>query len=257
MPARFDLKLHGTTLALVGILLILAISADAALVRVGRIVVRADGGFAPNTLPRHRHVPIHFNGWANVSSTDKAPPPALRSVILNFDRAGRLSTRGLPVCRPAQIDGVGPRLARRRCGKALVGTGTISALVTLPGAGVTVRSPLSIFNGPRVGGAPTAVAHAHATVPRRETYVVVIPIERRHGTFGYRATVNLPEIQGGLGILSHIKAKIGRTYRARNSQRSYIAARCADGVFETRGRFTFADGTVIEGSVYKACNVAR
>jgi hypothetical protein len=232
-------------------------SADAALVRVGRIVVRADGGFAPTTLPRNTYVPIRFHGWADISSTDSAPPPELRSVVLDFDRAGKLQTRGLPVCRPAQIETAPPKVARRRCADALVGKGTVAALVTLPGAPVTVRSPLSIFNGPRVGGKPTVLGHAQSTIPKRETYVVVIPIERRKGTFGYRATLELPVIQGGLGILSHIKARIGRTYRARNSQRSYIAARCADGVFETRGRFTFADGTVIEGSVYKACSVAR
>lgn len=257
MLARSDLKLQATVLALVGVLLLLAVTADAALVRVGRVVVRADGGYSPTTLPRNRHVPIRFQGWAQISSTDSAPPPALRSVVLDFDRAGRLMTRGLPVCRPAQIEGTVPATARRRCGKALVGQGSVAALVTLPGAPVTVRSPLSIFNGPRMGGKPTVLGHAQSTVPSRETYVVVVPIERRKGAFGYRATINFPEIAGGLGILSRIDAKIGKSYRSKDSRRSYVSARCADGVFETRGRFTFDDATVIEGSVYKACNVRR
>jgi hypothetical protein len=253
MLARLDLKLHGTVLALVALLLLLAVTADAALVRVGRVVVRADGGYAPTTLPRNDYVPIRFHGWADISSTDSAPPPALRSVVLDFDRAGRLMTRGLPVCRPSQIEGTTPPVARRRCKNALVGKGTVAALVTLPGAPVTVRSPLSIFNGPRVNGKPTVLGHAQATLPKRETYVVVVPIERRKGTFGYRATIEIPEIQGGLGILSHLEAQIGKSYRSKDSRRSYVSARCADGVFETRGRFTFADATVIEGSVYKAC----
>ncbi len=256
MPARRDLRLQGTVLALVGLLLLLAMTADAALVRVGRVVVRADGGYAPTKLPRNDYVPIRFHGWADISSTDSAPPPPLRSVILDFDRAGRLMTRGLPVCQPAQIEGTKPPTARRRCDDALVGTGTVSALVTLPGAPVTVRSPLSIFNGPRVGGRPTVIGHAQSTVPTRETYIVVVPIERRRGTFGYRATIELPEFAGGLGVLSHIEAQIGKSYRSKESRRSYVSARCADGVFETRGRFTFADATVIEGSVYKACTVS-
>ena len=173
MPTRVDLRLQGTILALVGILLLLAMSADAALVRVGRIVVRADGGFAPTTLPRNTYVPIRFHGWADISSTDSAPPPELRSVVLDFDRAGKLQTRGLPVCRPDRIETAPPNVARRRCATALVGKGTVAALVTLPGAPVTVRSPLSIFNGPRVGGRPTVLGHAQSTIPKRETYVVV------------------------------------------------------------------------------------
>ena len=255
MPARADLKLQGTVLALVGLLLLLAVTADAALVRVGRVVVRADGGYSPTTLPRNKHVPIRFHGWADISSTDSAPPPALRSVVIDFDRAGRLMTSGLPVCRPAQIEGTTPNGARRKCADALVGTGSVAALVTLPGAPVNVRSPLSIFNGPRIGGKPTVIGHAQSTIPKPETYVVVVPIERRKGAFGYRATVELPEIQGGMGILSHIEAQIGKSYKSKDSRRSYVSARCADGVFETRGRFTFDDATVIEGSVYKACNV--
>ena len=65
-------------LALIALLLALAMSADAALDQVGRVVVRADGGYSPSALPRKAYAPIHFHGWADVSSTDSAPPPPLR-----------------------------------------------------------------------------------------------------------------------------------------------------------------------------------
>ena len=255
MTYRLDWKVRATVLALAAISLLVAVGADAALVRVGRIVVRADGGFSPTTLPRNTHAPIRFQGYADISSTDSAPPPALRSVILDFDRAGRLSSRGLAVCPPRRLEGTKPNAARRKCGKALVGTGTVAALVTLPGARATVRSPLSIFNGPRIDGNATVVGHAQSTLPVRRTYVVVVPIERlRKGAFGYRVSVEIPVIADGLGVLSHIDAKIGRTYTAKGSKRSYVSARCPDGIFETRGRFTFEDATIIEGVVFKPCN---
>ena len=65
----------------------------------------------------------------------------------------------------------------------------------------------------------------------------------------------LPPIAGGLGSLTHLDASIGKRYRSAGKERSYVSARCSDGILSTRGRFTFADGTVIDGSVEKACTV--
>ena len=35
--------------------------------------------------------------------------------------------------------------------------------------------------------------------------------------------------------------------------RSYVSARCRTHVFHTHGNFVFADGTVIDGEVQRAC----
>ncbi len=251
------MKLRLSTYVLVAILLLLvAAMADAAMVRVGRIVLRADGGFTPQALPRHAYAPISFRGYANVESTDSEPVPALRHFRLEFDRDGRLSTKGLPVCQPSQLAGTTPEAARRLCGKATVGSGTVAASLSDPGLrGVMLRSPLSLFNGPRIGGNATVIAHARSLVPRPQTYVVVITIERRHGAFSYRASGDIPEFAEGTGSLIHLEAEVGRRYRAGGVRRSYVSARCSDSIFETRGRFEFADpeATVIEGSVFKGC----
>lgn len=228
--------------------------AEGAMVRVGRIVIRADGGFTPRKLPRRAYAPINFRGHADISSTDAGPVPALQQARLEFDRDGRLSTRGLPTCAPSRLANTNTDEARRRCGEAIVGTGHIDAVITIPGRSpVPVSSPLSIFNGPPSGGHPTAVAHAHIDSPFPETYVVVIPIEPLQGSYSYRATLDVPEISGGYGAITHIDAKIGRRYQARGSTHSYTSARCRDGIFETRGAFLFEDGTLIEGSVAKPC----
>jgi hypothetical protein len=253
------LKLRTTSYALVAVLLLGAATvADAALVRVGRVVVRADGGFTPQALPRKKYAPISFQGNADIASTDGGPPPKLLRARLDFDRDGRLSTRGLPVCAPNRIDNAAPKAARRICAKALVGTGEVAAAMDLPGlSGFRVRSPLSVFNGPRVGGHPSVVGHAWTTVPEREVFVTVIPIEKHSGPYSYTATAEIPEIADGAGTLTHLDARIGRRYRAGGSRRSYVSARCSDGVMETRGRLDFDDGTVIEGSLFKPCSVVR
>lgn len=233
---------------------LLAGSAGAATVRIGTLVLHADGGFQPQVLPKRAYAPIRFRGHGDIETTDGSVPPALQHVKLEFDRDGRLTTAGLPVCQPAGLEAATPAQARHRCGDAIVGSGHVAAEVTLPVLGrITIRSPLTLFNGPRLKGNPTVIGHAQAPSPVSETYVVVVPIERRRGTFGYRTAFDVPPIAGGLGSLTHVDAKIGRSYRFHGSRRSYVSARCSDYILQTQGYFGFADGTVVYGSVFKVC----
>lgn len=246
-------------LSVVGTLLVacaaLAVNvAGAATVRVGSLVLHADGGFQPHTLPKRTFAPIHFQGYGTIKTTDGSVPPPLEHVKLEFDHDGLLTTAGLSVCQPSSLEGASTAQARHRCGAAVVGTGRIGAAITLAGlARIDMRAPLTVFNGPRRDGDPTAILHAQAPFPVSETYVIVVPIERRHGTYGYRAEFDVPPIAGGFGSLTHISATIGREYRAGGIERSYVSARCSDYILQTQGYFSFADGNVIYGSAFKTC----
>jgi hypothetical protein len=239
-----------------GLLALLAVTAVAgtatgALVEVDNVVLRADGGFQPQTLPRHRYAPIEFHGRIDISGRGERTVPVLNQALIDFDRDGRLSVAGLPVCQPELIDDPSVQAVRGTCGAAIVGTGSIEALISSPtGESVRARSPLTIFNGPRLGGLPTAVLHARLGA---EAYVVVVPIEQRRGGFRYRARIDVPPIAGGTGVITHVDVEIGRRYRAGGRERSYTSARCSDNILETHGRFTFEDGTIIDGLVEKFC----
>ncbi len=230
-------------------------AANAALVKVGNLVLTADGGFTPRILPRSTYAPINFEGNANLKAVDGSVPPPLQQLVLDFDRDGRLDTTGIPVCQPSQLEEVLPQEARRRCPGAIVGTGHAEALINLGGQPLLASSPITLFNGPRLGGKPTVILHARTTVPAVQNFIITIPIEKRGGEFRYRATIDLPPIAGGAGSLVHLDASVGKRYRLGGKERSYVAARCGDGVLRTRGRFTFSDGTIIEGSVEKGCTV--
>lgn len=236
-----------------GLLLAAGAAGEGALVKVNGLVLRADGGFQPRSLPRREFVPIDFQGRFDVTATSGGKPPALESVAIDFDRDGRLSAGGLPICAPEQVTDATPAQARRICAGAMVGTGHIEAQIELGGAPIVAKSPLTIFNGPSRDGDPTALLHAQTTVPAIQTFAIVIPIERRRGEFRYRATLTLPPIAGGLGAVTHVDAKIGRRFSAGGQRRSYVSAHCSDGVLRTHGRFAFAGGTIIDGSVEKAC----
>jgi hypothetical protein len=232
--------------------------ANAALVKVGNLVLTADGGFTPLKLPKQAFAPIDFTGHADLKSTDGAVPPPLQQVVLDFDRDGKLSTGGIPICQPSLLEEATPAEARGRCSNAIVGTGHINALITREdGPPIPASSPLTLFNGPREAGHPTVILHARTTVPATQNFVITIPIEKRAGLYRYRATVDIPPIAAGRGSLVHLDIKVGKRYRYRGSERSYTTARCGDGILSTRGRFTFAGETIVEGSVEKPCSVRK
>jgi hypothetical protein len=229
--------------------------ATGAVVKVEDVVLHADGGFQPQTLPKRQFAPIDFDGELDISSRSGGKPPRLEQALIDFDRDGRLSVAGLPTCAPESIEAASTAEARRICRGAIVGTGHIETYVAfLEQPPVESRSPLTIFNGPRTAdGQPTAVIHTQIATPATQTYAISVPIEQRRGGFRYRARLDVPEIAGGFGAITHLDVEIGRHYRAGGQARSYVSARCSDHILQTHGRFTFADGTVVDGLVEKYC----
>jgi hypothetical protein len=253
MPRGRLTRVAALCCAVVGLATASAFGAGA-LVKVNDIVLRADGDFRPHALPRHSFAPISFHGYFDVAAKGGGQPVALREATIDFDRDGRLSAGGLATCAPETVAAAGPAEARRACANAIVGEGRVEALVTLGGIAVSTSSPLTIFNGPPQEGHPTAILHARLSVPTVQTLVFVVPIERRRGEFRYRAHLVLPPIAGGLGAITRVQVAIGRRFGPQ--RRSYVSARCSDGVLRTHGRFSFADGTIVDGSVEKPC-IAR
>jgi len=219
----------------------------AAMVETREIRLRLNADFQPLNLPKNSFAPVQFEGYLDIARPGGGAPPALTQVVMDFDRDGRLDVAGLPTCAPEQVAEVSTEEARSICKSAIVGTGKLEALISLPGGPVPTGSALTLFNGPRQEGHPTVVVHARITVPATQTYAFVVPIEKRPGEFRYRATVNLPELAGGLGAITHLSVKIGRRYTAGGVKRSYVAARCSDHILRSHGIFTFANGLVIEG----------
>lgn len=233
-------------------------AADAATVEVGPLVLHADGGFEPRQLPRRAYAPIDFQGYFDISAKGGGVPAEIEQAIVDFDRDGRLNVRGLPTCPVERIENATPEEARSVCRNAIVGTGHVAAEIALPGrAPIPASSPLTLFNGEPQNGSPTVILHARTTVPGIQTFAIVVPIERRSGPYAYRATIDVPTIAGGFGVLTHVDATISRRYSFGGRKRSYTSARCSDGILQTRGRFSFSGGTIIEGSVMKPCSVRK
>ena len=116
MPRK---TLIATTLALA--LLVAASGAQALRLQVGELVIYAEGGFAPTSLPKHENAPITIHGGGKISTISGALPPVLETLTIDFDRHGSVETTGLEVCTAAKLEATTVAQARRNCPDAIVG----------------------------------------------------------------------------------------------------------------------------------------
>lgn len=223
--------------------------------RVGDIIVEADGGFAPKALPRTHNAPITIHGGGKISTVSGELPPVLKTIELEFDRHGAVDTTGLAVCTARKLANTTTAQARQSCPDAIVGRGKGTGVIKFPEQPpIPASSPLTIFNGPPKQGNPTVLAHAYLTKPGPSTFIVPIVIEKiRNGVYGYRTKATIPPIANGAGIPISGSVKIGREWTFRGQKHSYLSARCETGRLQARGAFSFSDGTRLQGAFLRAC----
>lgn len=223
--------------------------------QAGNLVVDGEGGFTPTTLPKNVNAPITLYGKGKISTIDGSLPPVLKTIEFEFDKHGAVDTTGLPKCTAAKLQSSTVAVARKLCPGAIVGTGFGHAVVKFPEqAPIPADSPITIFNGPRIGGDPSVLAHAYVTVPVPTTFIVPVRIETiRNGRYGYRVRAEIPKIAGGSGIPISGSLKVGRKWTFKGKKHSYINARCADGRLQAIGKFDFKDGTRLQGTFVRPC----
>jgi hypothetical protein len=223
----------------------------------GNIVVDGEGGFTPTALPRNVDAPITLFGRGKISTVDGDFPPVLETIEFEFDKHGSVDTTGLPKCSMAKLKATTVPQARKLCPGAIVGTGQGRAVVKFPEQGpIAANSPITLFNGPRIGGDPSVLAHAHLTVPAPTTFIVPVRIETIHnGRYGYRVQAKIPRIAGGYGIPLSGSIRVGRKWTYKGKEHSFVNARCADGRLQAIGTFAFKDGTRVTGNFLSPCQV--
>src|SRR5262245_12121760 len=123
--------------------------AGALTIRAGNLILKADGGFSPRALPKHRDAPITLHGGGRLSTVTGDIPPIVETLVVEFDRHGHVETAGLPVCRRGRLEATTTPQARRNCPGSIVGKGSGSAIVAFPEQKpFRISSPITIFNGP-------------------------------------------------------------------------------------------------------------
>jgi hypothetical protein len=227
------------------------------------LFVSFSGGFTPRSLPRDRDVPVTVKLSVSIKTDDGTRPPQLRRISLAVNRYGRLTTKGLPACRPALLESTDPPTALARCRRALVGRGQFVANVEFPNRSpFPVHGQMLAFNG-RAHGGPAILLHIHGSTPVEVTVVLAFRIRHpKQGKFGTILTTKIPRLASDLGYVTDVDLVFNRRYRFRGRQYSFLSARCAapsgfpGAIFSfTRGTFTFASGKPIVTTLTRDCVV--
>lgn len=199
--------------------------------RAGNVILKFDGGAVPNTLPRHRPVPIGVFGRVQIATSDGTHPPAFRGGVFEVDRNARIDGRGLPVCQGKQLEARDSRAARQACGAAIVGKGTGTVEIAFPEQRpILVTSPLTFFNGGVKGRTTTLFVHAFITVPTPAALVTTVKMtEVNAGRYGLRVVSQIPVVAGGAGSLLSASFNLKRLFTYKGEQHSYLSGQCPDG----------------------------
>ena len=254
----------GIAAATVAIAMIAVALAHGEVRQQGDLRVSFDGGFAPQALPRDRDVPVTLSVEGRIATTDGSHPPSLRRFELEFNRAGKISNRGLPTCSGPQLQSTTSAGALAVCRRALVGQGSFAADVTASENPVPARGRVLVFNAQR-HGKPSLLLHLYGTVPIQVTIVLPLAIQRQaKGQFATRMVTPVPKLAGGIAAITKLSLKIGRTYGAGAQRRGYISASCAapagfpGAIFPfARASFHFSDSRVLRTTLTRNCKVRR
>ncbi|HET7416491.1 MAG TPA: hypothetical protein VFJ61_02540 [Solirubrobacterales bacterium] len=225
------------------------------LVRVGNMALSIDGDITPKVLPKHSFAPMGFWGEARLSTLDGSHPPALERSVFEGDKDVVVSVEGLPACRIGQLQATDTKRAEAACGDAILGRGSATVEVAFPEqTPFDSTGPLIFFNGGERNGVVKVLAYAYVSVPAPTAVVATAEIHRvNKGAYGLRVETTYPRIAGGAGSIVAARFSMRRVYTYEGRHRSVISARCPDGLIRARGRFTFSDGTVLSGSVFRTC----
>ncbi len=238
-------------------------AAQRQIVQSGNVRVSFDGRLAPRALPRERPAPVTVHLDGSVATVDGSRPPQLRELAVAVNRAGRVSTVGLPTCPAFRLQQTSTEAALDLCRSALVGHGRFAASVDFPGSPlIPARGAVLVFNSSTRKG-PGMVLHLYGSTPVKAAFVLPFEISRRpRGEFGTVFTAKIRTLASDLGYVTDIELTIGRRYRYAGEARSFLSASCAapagfpGAVYQlAKATFTFPEGRQLTSKLPGDCKV--
>jgi hypothetical protein len=230
--------------------------------QAGNLVLKADGGVSPKALPKNTYAPVTVNVKGKIETKDGTHPPAFREAIIDFDKNGKIETKGLAVCKGGQLEARTTASAKSVCGKSVVGSGSGGIQIAFPEqAPIPVKAPITVFNGGTSGGKTTLYIHTYITVPVPAAVVTTVTIKKvKKGRYGLSTVSKIPVIAGGSGSVLDFNIKFGKIYNYNGKKQSYIVAKCTDGQFNAKvikAIFKNEAGdrstTILSGTVIRPC----
>lgn len=216
-------------------------------VQQGNLKFTFDGGFSPSTLPKKKLAPISLTASGKIETLDGTHPPALKEAIVETDKNGTISTKGIPVCKSGQLQARDTNAAMKACGKSLIGTGRTTVEVQFPEQRpIDVTSKLLVLNGGTSGGKTTLYIHAYFSAPVTGAIVTTVKIKKvKNGRYGLKSVATIPKIANGSGSV--------KTFSLTINKKGVLMAKCPDGKLQAHATSVFSDGTKASAGIVRTC----
>ena len=245
--------------------LLAAPPAGATRAQVGHLIASLEASFSPRRLPRNRPAPVSISFSGLLSTDDGSPLPRLRGVELALaSGSSRLDNVGLPVCPRRQLLSATEHQALERCASALVGRGSLRAVVEIPGQNPfsLLASVLAFNGGSRSRGARAVVWLLGFSSDPPASFVVPVLIRHRPGPLGTTLTGVLPHSLGPWPHVSAFHITFARRFAYRGVIHSYLRASCpvpprfTGGLIPfARASYFFNPGLTVTTTVARSCHV--
>jgi hypothetical protein len=238
--------------------------AAAAVIQEGNLRITLTSQIQPYKLPRDKAAPIAVFVAGHLQAPHGGIPSQLQRMSVKVNRHGLLQSKGLAVCRLAQIQPASTERALTNCGEAVIGSGQFWAHIVLPDQGAyPTHGRLLIFNG-RERGKPVLLTHIFTSNPFFSSFVLTFTIKKTKGTYGTELSASLPEALGSWGYVDRIKLTLKRKYTFKGKELSYFNSACPapKGVKRVvfplaEASFEFAEGLSLATKVEKPCAVSE
>lgn len=240
-----------------------ALAQAAEIAQKGNLRVSFAGKVSPRKLPRDALAPVSVSIGGQITTTDGAPPPQLRTITMAINRHGQLNYKGLAICHIHDIQPASTAEARQACPASLVGSGSFEANVALPEQSpFPSNGKVLAFNG-TLEGKPVIFAHIYGTEPLPTSFTLPFAISKeKKGTYSTVLTAQLPRVAAEWGYVSGVSLDLHRSFKAEGKSQSYVSAGCPapkgfPGTTFTFARATFAfeDGRSLGSTMTRSCGV--
>lgn len=224
-------------------------------------VIRFNSRVFPKALPRSGSAPVGIHIEGHLKPRKKKEPAPLTRLELAIEKAGKLDTRGLPLCDVSELDPATSARAMELCGDARIGHGRVKARSTFPGQPqLALDAQVLAFNGRLKGGGRAVILHAFNAVPP-VSYVFPLRVTQRRGRYGTALTANVK--LNRWSRITDFNLTLFRTYRYRGERKSFLSAGCpaprgfSVGISKfVQATLSFGDGRQSRISVVGSCKVA-
>jgi hypothetical protein len=174
------------------------------------------------------------------------------NVAVSLPSEAKITTKKLPQCDPATLEGTTTADAIAQCGKSQVST---SGSAVADVVGTDLPATVTGFNGTSSGGNPTLLLHSRVDAASLTTVLVgtILP-SGGGGPFGHTLNVPVPPLAGGAASIQRFETTVQKKIKAKKSgkgaeaskkkkkkKKSYVSAKCGDGTYSFQGVFDYSD----------------